>query len=61
MEYNTKLFYRDYSGELRVIDYGDNQNNLAAVNDQGLVTTDIVEIGLGTPISPILCLVVNNK
>lgn len=61
MEHNTKLFYKDFNGELRVLDYGDNESNLDAVKEenQGKTTTDIIQCGLGVPCSKIFCLIDN--
>ena len=63
MEHNTKLFYKDMSGELRVLDYGDTESNLLAVEEsnQGSTVTEIVELGLGVPSSPVLCLIEGGK
>ena len=59
MEYSSKLLYEDTAGELRVLDYGEYGVNVSAVHDQGAVITDIVELGLGIPASPVLCLIEN--
>lgn len=61
METNSKLLYKDMNGALRVLDYGDVTSNVKAVNNQGTVVTDIVELGLGVPASPVLCLIEGGK
>ena len=61
MKYSSKLFYRDRAEELRVLDYGDYNLNINAVNDQAVLVTAIVELGLYAPASPVFCLIENNK
>lgn len=54
---NSKLMYRDTEGMIRVIEYGNVDDNLEIVKDQGALVTSLVSMGAKVPASPVLCLI----
>lgn len=61
MENKTNLYYKDIKGDLRTLSYGDSEYDLNAVNDQGALVQDIIDMELSTPRSPVLCCIENIK
>lgn len=55
METKTSLYYKDVKGDMRTLSYGDSEYDINAVNDQGQLVSDIIEMQLTVPRSIVLC------
>tara|TARA_R110000851_G_scaffold85210_4_gene185426 strand:- start:157 stop:339 length:183 start_codon:yes stop_codon:yes gene_type:complete len=57
----SNLYYRDDKGELRTLTSGDLSSDLELVGDQGKLVTDIISLGMTTPVTPVLCALEGGK
>jgi hypothetical protein len=55
----TNIYYRDIKDDIRSLTYGDSSYDIKAVNDQGALVKEIIDMGLTTPRSVILCVIEN--
>ena len=57
----SNLYYRDGKGELRSLTSGDLASDLELVGDQGKLATNIISLGMTTPVTPVLCALEGGK